>query len=385
MCCGVGVYCCCWLIIEILPYLCLVILPLIGSFYGSDSIYRTSILLIGHSVIIEYIPEQMLRYIPCLNIMLFGILMVIPLSLMPWPVVWLYSMAIWITEPIFMIAEVFLILNFVMRISQTAADKIEEDEESAHLYKGAILMFSSLSYAFTASVAYSSVYSNATTFQIVILVVILCICVANHNMMLMAHEGIISDCAFTCLINVLILYTMITETQFINSPLPEPLLWKRSGGTSSSGFVQIVASILQINIDYAQIPIDFLKRFFSPLYIVMLAIRLYSILFIVQKVTRNFFQKDDTDSFDCEEETPPPCKSPVLLKVSIIFMFTQLCGNLLQEWSGNHASLFWYLPKMAWTSEFLFNRLIQIVAVNGFYIWRLYRAEDWTWNPWLTP
>ena len=45
----------------------------------------------------------------------------------------------------------------------------------------------------------------------------------------------------------------------------------------------------------AQRSILYLKRFFTPLFLGLLAVRLYSILFIVNKVTRNFFQ-DDKDN-----------------------------------------------------------------------------------------
>ncbi|GFO10553.1 hypothetical protein PoB_003705800 [Plakobranchus ocellatus] len=333
MCFGLGIGFCIGLI-EILPYICLVTVPLLGSFYGAETIYRLSILLIVHSIVIEFIPSVLLRVIPVLSILLFGVLVYLPVSITPWPVVWIYSAAMWITDPLLMIAEVILLQNYVMRMSQLGADEIERDENSSYKYKAAILFFSSLCYAVTASLIYD-MYLNATPSQVL-------------------------------------------------------------SSTAKSSVLNILHSILHMSSSNAQRSIMFLKRFFTPLFLGLLAVRLYSILFIVNKVTRNFFQ-DDKDSPEFFEPTVredfedfSPWKSPLLLKVSIIFMLTQMSGQFLEEWSGHMSSMAGspYLisaTKNIWPSEILFGRLMQVFSVSGFYMWRLYRADDWTWNPWLTP
>lgn len=56
MCFGIGLGCCIALI-EFLPFLGLVTVPLLGSFYGLDTVYRLSILLIVHSLLVECIPN----------------------------------------------------------------------------------------------------------------------------------------------------------------------------------------------------------------------------------------------------------------------------------------------------------------------------------------
>ena len=110
--------------------------------------------------------------------------------------------------------------------------------------------------------------------------------------------------------------------------------------------------------------------------------------------TNNLFLSSQSDSFEVTEredfEEFTPWKSPLLLKLSIIFMLTQMSGQFLEEWSGQTSSLpgLSYLAsasKNTWPGEILFGRLFQIVSISGFYTWRLYRADDWTWNPWLTP
>ena len=83
-----------------------------------------------------------------------------------------------------------------------------------------------------------------------------------------------------------------------------------------------------------------------------------------------------------------PWRSPLLLKLSIICMLTQLTVLFLWQASGQ------YLDGMArwmpigpqiWPQQILIGRLVQIGSVCAFYIWRLYCADDWTWCEWLTP
>ncbi|XP_005094950.1 uncharacterized protein LOC101847809 [Aplysia californica] len=389
MCFGIGLGCC----IEILPYLCLVCVPILGSFCGVETIYRLAIYLMLHGVLVECIPKILFSVIPVLNLLLLGLLMYLPVSLTPWPVIWLFDKLIWASNPVFMISEVVLVQNFVMRRSQLAADQIEQDDDSAVAYKAAILLFSSLCYAVAASLAYH-IYTHATGSQILCLFVTLSILIAIHNMMWMAHEGIISDCAFCSLVSITVLYIMVFETQQISSPLPEPLIWKKTSFTRSS-FVSIIYWILNVSSANAQRSILYLHRFFSPFFLGLLAVRLWSILFIANKMTRNFFtdrgngESEDMETViqDFDERDKNPWRSPLLLKLSIIFMLSQFTANFVLEWSGHDTSFSWLsaVTKRVWPSEVLIGRMMQILCVNCFYTWRLYRAEDWTWNSWLTP
>ncbi|BFZ18679.1 hypothetical protein BsWGS_21718 [Bradybaena similaris] len=388
MCFGLGLGCC-LAVIELFPYIGLVTVPLFGSFYGTETVYRLSILLIIHSLLAECFPKILFRIVPLLNLILFIVLMNLPISLIPLPVIWLYDQVIWLTEPVLMIAEVILPQNFVMRWSQSAADEIERDDKAC-LYKGGILLFSSLCYAVTASLAYE-IYIAAAPNQVLCLFIVLFLLVALHNMMLMAHEGIISDCAFCSLISVTILYIMVIETQQVNSPLAEPLMWKQSSLSKWSIRV-IFSSIINMSSTNAQRSVEFLKRFVTPLFLGLLAIRLYGILFIVSRATKNFFQDraddiSETTYIDDEIDQAnfSPWKSPLLLKVSTIFMLTQFTSHFLEEWSGQ-VRLPWLAlsDKYKFPPELLVSRLVQIVSVNAFYMWRLYYADNWTWNPWLS-
>jgi hypothetical protein len=73
----------------------------------------------------------------------------LPINLVPYPVVWLYDKILWMTEPVLMVAEIILALNFVMHCSQRVIEKIEEDDSnlwkviimSANLLKSPVIFF----------------------------------------------------------------------------------------------------------------------------------------------------------------------------------------------------------------------------------------------------
>jgi len=381
---------CCMGFIEILPYFLLVSVPVLGAFCGIETINRLAVVLMLHAAVVECIPKNMLRIGSVLNLLLFVLLLYLPVSLTPWPVIWLFEMVLWVSNPVFMLSEVILVQNFVMRKSQLAVDQIEENNDSEFSFKAAILIFSSLCYALAASIAYE-IYLNATGNQLICLAVTVSIIIAIHNMMLMAHEGIISDCAFCSLVSISVVYVMMIETQQITSPLPEPPVWKTASYARSS-VASIAYWVVKTNSANAEKSIRYLQRIFSSFFLGLLAVRLYSILYIVNRVTRNFFTEKEDDECcdmqtvldDLEESHTYPWRSPLLLKISLIFMLCQFTTHFLSELSGRHP-LWPAGNEGVWLVQLMLSRIAQVVVVNAFYMWRLYRAEEWTWNPWLTP
>ena len=73
--------------------------------------------------------------IPYLELCLLAGLLLLPISLTPTPVVWLYDKLIWLAEPVLLLAEVVLVQNFVMRCGQRVADNIDDDDENAKKWK----------------------------------------------------------------------------------------------------------------------------------------------------------------------------------------------------------------------------------------------------------
>ncbi|XP_071110865.1 uncharacterized protein [Haliotis cracherodii] len=380
----------CLCIIEFLPYVCLVTVPVYGAFVGVDVILRFSLLLYIHSVIVEYIPRSLFSFVPYLQFGLLVLLVFLPINLTPWPIVWLYDKLLWATEPLLLLAEVVLVQNFVMRCSQKVVDKIEDERaEEGFKWKCVIIGISVLCYAVAVRLLWD-MYSEGSSVQLWLVFVVLLLLVAVHNMMWMAQEGIISDAAFCTLCTVVVLYAMLEETSHIRAPLQPPPSWKRS---YSKSLVDILISIVNMRADAAMKAVLFFKKFLSPFFLLSVIVRLYCILFIVDKVTKNFTQGDNNvtllDDADADESmlTMSPWKSPLILRLSVIYMFTQLTTIFLSECSGGFLSGFsWLLgPHSVWPTQILLGRVFQVATVSGFYMWRLYCADDWTWSEWLTP
>lgn len=67
--------------------------------------------------------------VPYLSFMLWALIVYfVPVNLIPWPMIWLYDKLLWVTGPVLMITEIILAVNFQMRCSQMAIDRIEEDD-----------------------------------------------------------------------------------------------------------------------------------------------------------------------------------------------------------------------------------------------------------------
>ena len=113
---------------------------------------------------------------------------------------------------------------------------------------------------------------------------------------------------------------------------------------------------------------------------------IFTVLFywFLQMEDEDFFGSLDDDNIDLKLS---PWNSPLFIKLTVTFMFSQASVILFHECSGTYK-----LPTpwtdyigTVWPQEILFGRLLQVLVINGFYAWRLYRAEDWTWNDWLAP
>ena len=111
---------------------------------------------------------------------------------------------------------------------------------------------------------------------------------------------------------------------------------------------------------------------------------LYSIVIFVWVF---FFQDEDymIEDFD-EEELAQLYRSPLTIKLSVIFMFTQMTVNLFYETRGISLVTSWPFTYISdiYPRDIVFSRIVQVIVVNIFYIWRLYYADDWTWSEWFS-
>ncbi|KAK6192481.1 hypothetical protein SNE40_003939 [Patella caerulea] len=373
--------CCCF--VEFLPFICLVTIPLYGAFCGVDVILRLSILLLVHSILINYIPKQWVSIVPYSQIILLVILAYLPINIAPWPIVWIYRVILHVTEPVLLWLEIILVQNYIMRCSQRVIDEWDSDEPAT---RALLIGFSSVCYGISAAFGWS-IYTESSSIHIWCLLFVIIVFIMIHNMMVIAPQGILSDAAFCGLCSVFVLYAMIQETNIIQHPISTPPSWNR---VEKSSFVQILIYILKLKMEYAVEAIQLLSKFLTPFFLITMAIRLYSILFIMDKVSVNILQDEDEEesTLILEDELLydiSSWRSPLLVKLAVIFMFTQLSVLFLLEISGQRQIDTKWLPwlNQIWPTQILFGRVSQLFAVNGFYMWRLFCADDWTWSEWL--
>ncbi|XP_025091768.1 uncharacterized protein LOC112562625 [Pomacea canaliculata] len=373
---------------EFIPYVFLVLLPLLGSFSGTDVVLRCSLLLCVHSVVVEITPKLWRPLKPLLHLLVFWVLASLPLIWVPQVLVWCYKHLVWLAEPLFLVAEGILAQNLVMRCGQLAREKITK-KNNPEIWRALIAIFSALCYVCSAA-WFWELYLAGTSLQIGCLFFVLLMIVSVHNMLWMARLDVVSDAAFCTVCLVASLGAMFMETKIISSPFQIPWQWRLE---PSSSILEILSSILTTSTDEGNHALKFLKGIITPFFMLTLVLRLYSIIFIFAKLTNNFSEKLEIQEITetNKEKIMDAITSwhtPLTMKVSIIFILTQLITTYLSMSSGQFlAFVSGASPvKMSyWPREILLGRMLQIVSIAVFYMWRLCRSEDWKWIKWLTP
>ncbi|KAL4223201.1 hypothetical protein ACF0H5_016673 [Mactra antiquata] len=373
-------------IVDFLPYFCIVTIPFFGSFGGIDLSLRLSLLIYVYTFISEVIPRSLHYVIPYLNLCILTLLIIyVPLGVFPWPVIWLYDKILWLSEPVLLTVEIVLILNYVMHCSRRCAENIEESEEDAWKWKCLLTVFSAACYALLA-ILVMVVYKEGSNVQFWFVLFVLCFSVllAAHNMMWMSQEGIISDVAFVTLSSVVILYTMKEEITISNHPLTKPTAWYRYHIKSS--IIEEVNYIIHTSVENGRYAMNYLLKFLNPLFLMLLGIRLYSILYVIQRIVKKFgFEEEETDLEEFLSLESSPWRSTLSVKCSMIFMLTQYTIRFYYQCSGMTVlPVQWNnIINMVLPHDVLLGRILQIIVLNSFYIWRLYCSDEWQWNYWF--
>ncbi|XP_052802670.1 uncharacterized protein LOC128232907 [Mya arenaria] len=369
--------------LEFLPYVLLVTIPFFGSFSGTELILRLSIIILAFITAGEFIPnvKYVLDIIPnCKACLLTALVICVPLSVIPYPAVWLYGWLLWLMEPVLLCIETVLALNLVMQFSRNCAEKIEEDEDEAWKWKLLLTLFSAGCYALLAVMVFI-IFTEGSDIQfwLVMLVLSFSVLLAAHNMMWMSHQGIISDVAFVTLSSMLIVYVMREEIALANHPLQKPNSWYRYHAKGS--LWTETYKVVHMSLDSAKLAMLFLRRFISPQVMALLCIRLYSVVFLMHRTIRNCgLENDDLELSDVDEDSSP-WRSPFLVKVAVVILVTQYTTQLYDH-SCSHIAPAW--PWSLLPNDIIVGRVFQVLLGNCFYIWTLYRADDWQLSDWFS-
>nr|XP_054773393.1 uncharacterized protein LOC129281483 [Lytechinus pictus] len=115
-------------ILGFLPLLWIIAMPVVGSFCGPETALRFSLLMMLYSMLESFIKKFVNFLLPVFTIGFFVVIMCLPISIVPYPLVWLYGQLIWITEPLILFVEAVGVIRTSMRLSKEVSDHIDDQE-----------------------------------------------------------------------------------------------------------------------------------------------------------------------------------------------------------------------------------------------------------------
>ncbi|XP_041455824.1 uncharacterized protein LOC121408413 [Lytechinus variegatus] len=389
----------CGNILGFLPLLWIIAMPVVGSFCGPETALRFSLLMMLYSMLESFMKKFVNFLLPVFTIGFFVVIMCLPISIVPYPLVWLYGQLIWITEPLILFVEAIGVIRISMRLSKEVTDHIDDHELLA---KGLIITTTVIAY--TASFIFAiSIYRTGSQPITCILLVIILVSVIHLAMTIKADHGIISNCSIVCLCMIGSLCAGVYESNLIHNPLPEPKEWSDESFDHLS-LVQLVLSTATSSMSHVTKATRFLYKLVSPVLISLIVVRTVSIQQVMGHLLTRFYQYmlDDEEN-EMEEESyleevieeptclpnVPTCLEPSALptKLSLIFVYTQLVFRTMSL-SGGHRPYQSLVPagfrevmlSGVWNQVGVF-RMLQICTLGLVYPLRLHREgeEDDAW------
>ncbi|XP_072024421.1 uncharacterized protein [Amphiura filiformis] len=371
--------------LGILPLLWLVTMPLFGSFCGPESVLRLSLLMLIHTLIGSALPNALTSVIPFFQIGLFGVLLSVPINLVPYLFLWVYDKLIWLAEPVFLTIEAVEVVRISVRTSLRMSNRINEQP---FLMKFFILGATAICYAGSLAIALIlwSQGTNAIRWIIVSLAIVGVILLIAT---LAKEEGIISDCAVVTLAMFVILWAMHLEFNMMKNPMKVPQVWQRYMSTNGEGqsFLQLLLAMATKSLADVNQALQFLKKLFSASFLFLMAIRVGSVLHSVSVFIRalNFRSDEYEDSTNLNVNNYVSCwESRLAIKLALIFVYTQLVVYNI-EVNTTPLSYTASGPIMRVATKGLFrkvgaSRLMQLCVLLGTYGWRLHHADEFVYD-----
>lgn len=392
--------CGCGNIVSFLPLLWIVAMPVVGSFCGPDTALRYSLLMMLYAMLGSFVNRFVNILLPVFTIAFFVVIICLPISIVPYPLVWLYGQLVWIVEPLVLLVEAIGVIQITMRLSKEVSDQVEDNELLA---KGLIIGTTAIAYI--ASFIFAIIICRTGSWPIIyLLMVIILVSLVHLALTVRADEGIISNCSVVSMCMLGALCAGVYESNLIHNPLPEPKEWSDESFNYLSLF-QLVVSTATSSMTLVTKATRFLYKLVNPVLITLILVRTVSIQQVMGLILSRFYKYmlDDEDN-EMEEESyledvieeptclpgVPACLEPSALptKLSLIFVYTQLVIRTMAL-SGGHrpyrslvpAGLQGVMLSGVWHHVGVF-RMMQICILGLVYPYRLHREgveedEDW--------
>ncbi|CAH1800483.1 unnamed protein product [Owenia fusiformis] len=268
----------CLNVISILPYVWLLTVPIYGSFCGTEVVLKMSLLMAVHAIVGGMIPKVLGSLIPYIQLILLGGLMSLPISLTPYPLVWIYDKVLWLSNPAWMAIEAYQVVAMITIISQNLVDQIDDH---SFLIKSTILGLSGLCYSTTFYLGWGLYQSDVAGIQWMLLVTIVMI-VMLHVVMYIADYGIILEAAGISVFTIGALYIIKFEADTDIQTITVPTSWKLVPGWQSFSYIQLLFSFTNTSLESATLAVEFLWKLFQPMFALLTVLRLYCVVTTLQ-------------------------------------------------------------------------------------------------------
>ncbi|XP_071502601.1 uncharacterized protein [Diadema antillarum] len=326
-------------ICGLLPLVWIIAMPVVGAFDGPDTVLRLSLLMMLYTAMGSCVQKFVRFLLPIFDAAFFAVIVSLPVSVIPYPLVWMYGQLVWIAEPLTLLVEAVGIVRITMKLSRAVVRQIEDNPL---LVKGLILGAAGVAYLGSAALAVYA-YLSGSTFARGLLVLVVLVAVIHLILTIKMDNGIISDCAIVTLCTMGALCVGFYEANLIDNPLAEPIEWYNAA-TDQKSLTQMVLSLGTSSLSHVTKATRFLAKLISPALITMIVIRAVSMqqcvywMYSILK-ERMLFAEDDAEDLIEEEDDLveveindawcPAClgtQDGVSLptKLGLIFVYTQL-------------------------------------------------------------
>lgn len=356
MCCGI---CSLWTFcnLDFLLLSTLFLLPIYGLTAGVDIVLRVSLLLSLLCILSHLLPTSTFCLQSLSQIGLIALLWSLPVSLLPYSVIWIYSLALQLASPLLLFQEVLFVIVLATDLFNYFTDLAEDDDDNSSTYNGII---TALSVIFCAVACYITfTYFNQGWLPLFVLTITL----FNCFLMLVSRYGQLWEASFTFFISSLICLAMIQELK--SQANAQEVAESMSSLGPKDSLIEFIFALGLLTLDKFQNLQMWLYHFMTPVFVASFFIRLFSVKWAILKMP-SLSDDSEMEVDVIEEENVSWLKrQPVLTcKLCTIFVLTQLICDQFYELTG-HGPLFRQDWLKAWLpDQVLISRILQIALAN---------------------
>ncbi|ELT98757.1 hypothetical protein CAPTEDRAFT_204367 [Capitella teleta] len=342
--------------VQVFYYLLLFLVPVFGSFCGKGVVLRFSLMLCLQAVLSSAFngfnhDRDFLGPILFLGSLFTSALL--PFTLLPSWIIDFYDVFLWSSEPLWLLSESIGLLHLSVQISREIADHKDDQPQLAQIVSTTISVIAlSVSAFFIKQCSDDYVYLGI----IAITVAIYCILYT-----FMRNEDYVhpTDMAILLFCSSVYMYGSYRESHVAQWSLKVPPEWVDFGEKSSLS--QILLQVVKSTLDGMFNILSYLQRIFTPWTVLSGALRIFGIMYGITLLKQHFYLDEDTE--DDSSSLFSHWRSPLIIKLSSIFMYTQFVLYQIHRTAFSEVGLWsWCFSHLHW---------MQFAAVNVLYAYFL--------------